>query len=105
MSLLVVLLAALAAFEGGHARAKLPDGWAASPDAAAAVKQRVGARADFEVDAVAAGDARAGVFAVLVWVASKKPVSGGVRAELAACLASLGRVAGGTWTTQATATR
>ena len=63
------------------------------------------ARAELVVDAVAAGDARAGVFAVLVWVEGKKAISGGVRAELGATLAGLQKAAAGTWTTSETATR
>jgi hypothetical protein len=88
MKVLLVMAAAAATVAAGtrldadHAHATAPAGWKPLPEAARAVKEAMlGATTLVQGDALAQGDAGAGVFGVLAWVTSKRPVTR-VRAEL-----------------------
>jgi hypothetical protein len=70
--------------EGNHVRARMPAGWKANPDAAAAMKKGLGSKPGMVADVAAWGDAPAGVTGVLVWLDMSEPFPGNVRATLGA---------------------
>ncbi len=66
--------------EREHVRASFPEGWKPLPDAANTIKhgllgQDPNTSTELTGDAIAYGDARAGVFGALVWIETEKPVT------------------------------